>query len=94
MEPVFDGVPPVWFQAFPSGHTMAATVAAVVLWHYWPKLRAVAVLLPFMVITGLLGLYYHYLGDIIAGLWFGYVFAWLAIYWEKQLTTILFRVTR
>ena len=59
------------YRSFSSGHTAIVFAAMSVLWILYPKLRIVSVLSCFMVITGLLANYYHFLGDIIAGAYLG-----------------------
>ncbi|MBU6405485.1 MAG: phosphatase PAP2 family protein [Proteobacteria bacterium] len=55
------------FHSFPSGHTTVIFAAMSVLWLAAPRLRWLAVLLCAAVIVGLLGMDYHFLGDIVAG---------------------------
>ncbi|MCK9366228.1 MAG: phosphatase PAP2 family protein [Metallibacterium scheffleri] len=55
------------FHSFPSGHTTIVFAAMSVLWLAAPRLRWLAALLCAAVIVGLLGMDYHFLGDIVAG---------------------------
>jgi membrane-associated phospholipid phosphatase len=59
--------------SFPSGHTTAITTPAVILWFLWPELRPVWAALVVSVIAGLLGGNYHFVSDIIGGLYLGTV---------------------
>jgi membrane-associated phospholipid phosphatase len=61
--------------SFPSGHTTAITAPCAVLWaraRAWRPLWAGLVLL---VAVGLLGADYHFLGDVLGGLYLGIVSA-------------------
>ncbi len=67
-----------WFQAspgfhsFPSGHTTVTFAAMSVLWQSLPAgWRWLSVLPCVLVIVGLLGMDYHFLGDIVAGAFLG-----------------------
>lgn len=55
------------WRSFPSGHTTFIFAFAASMWLLFPKLRWLWILLPIMVMTGLAGLYYHFVSDIIAG---------------------------
>ena len=57
----------VAYSAFPSGHAAVAAAVATVLWCSYPRYRILAVLLWLAVAVGLLGAYYHFVGDILAG---------------------------
>jgi len=57
----------VAYSAFPSGHAAVAAAVATVLWCAYPRYRVLAVLLWLAVTVGLLGAYYHFVGDILAG---------------------------
>jgi membrane-associated phospholipid phosphatase len=59
------------FESFPSGHTTAMCAMATVLWLYYPRYRAVYVLLVMLVSVGLLGANYHFISDILAGCFLG-----------------------
>ncbi|HUZ65060.1 MAG TPA: phosphatase PAP2 family protein [Acetobacteraceae bacterium] len=53
--------------SFPSGHTTAITSVMAVLWLMMPRWRPLWAGLAVAVAVGLLGMDYHFLGDIIAG---------------------------
>ena len=57
----------VAYSAFPSGHAVVAAAVATVLWMYAPRCRVLAVGLWLAVAVGLLGAYYHFAGDVLAG---------------------------
>jgi membrane-associated phospholipid phosphatase len=61
---------PGW-ASFPSGHMTIATSVMVLLWHAWPRLRAVWVLPPLITAIGLYGMDYHFVADMIAGSFLG-----------------------
>ncbi len=69
-----------WFQAspgfhsFPSGHTTVTFAAMSVLWQWLPgRWRWLCAVPCVLVIVGLLGMDYHFLGDIVAGAFLGTV---------------------
>ncbi|MCP4397721.1 MAG: phosphatase PAP2 family protein [bacterium] len=55
------------YRSFPSGHAAAVFAVAVILWRCFPRLRWGAVLMCCCVVIGMLGYYYHFLSDVIAG---------------------------
>lgn len=66
------------YSSFPSGHAAVAAAAAAVIWHYAPRFQGLAVGLWVAVAVGLLGAYYHFASDILAGTWLGlWVAAWV-----------------
>ena len=56
-----------WYSSFPSGHTTAACAAMSVLWLCFPRYRPLYVIFVALVVGGLIGANYHFIGDIIAG---------------------------
>lgn len=67
-----------WFQAgpgfhsFPSGHTTVTFAAMSVLWAWLPaRWRWLCVVPCVLVVAGLLGMDYHFLGDVVAGAFLG-----------------------
>lgn len=65
------------YNSFPSGH-MATTCAVLsVLWFWYPHLRRLWVIAGLAVGAGLVGLNYHFLGDVIAGAFLGVSVGWL-----------------
>jgi membrane-associated phospholipid phosphatase len=59
------------WESFPSGHTSAIATLATVLWVAWPELRFFWVAAVVMVVTGLIGANYHFISDVIGGLYLG-----------------------
>lgn len=59
------------YGSFPSGHAAVAAAVAAVIWRLAPGYRWAAVALWGVVAVGLLGAYYHFAGDILAGTWLG-----------------------
>jgi membrane-associated phospholipid phosphatase len=57
--------------SFPSGHTTVITTPAALLWVVWPELRIVWGTMVAVVIAGLVGANYHFVSDIIGGLYLG-----------------------
>ena len=59
------------WESFPSGHTSVITTAATLLWLIWPELRILWAAIVGMVVIGLIGGNYHFVSDIIGGLYLG-----------------------
>jgi membrane-associated phospholipid phosphatase len=59
------------WDSFPSGHTSIITTAATLLWLLWPELRILWATIVAMVVAGLIGGNYHFVSDIIGGLYLG-----------------------
>jgi len=57
--------------SFPSGHTAVIMTTATILWLVSPGLRIVWALLVAVVVAGLIGANYHFVSDIIGGLYLG-----------------------
>ena len=57
--------------SFPSGHTTLITTVATILWIVWPELRWVWGVTVAIVVFGLLAGNYHFVSDIIGGLYLG-----------------------
>jgi membrane-associated phospholipid phosphatase len=57
--------------SFPSGHTTVITTLATLLWIVWPELRIVWAAMVAIVIAGLIGANYHFVSDVIGGLYLG-----------------------
>jgi membrane-associated phospholipid phosphatase len=68
-----------WYESFPSGHTAAMCAAAGVLWICYPRWRIVYALFVALVVVGLIGSNFHFLGDIIAGGFLGASIAIVAV---------------
>ena len=69
--------------SFPSGHTSVITTPATILWIVWPELRIVWATTVAVVIAGLIGGNYHFVSDIIGGVYLGVAIglgiAWLML---------------
>jgi membrane-associated phospholipid phosphatase len=67
------------YEAFPSGHTAAVCSAMSVLWLCYPRWRALYAVVVGLVVVGLVGSDFHFLGDIVAGGFVGATTGWLAV---------------
>jgi membrane-associated phospholipid phosphatase len=59
------------FKSFPSGHTTAIFAVCTVLFLFYKRLQWLCILACLLVVVGLIGNYYHFLSDIIAGAYLG-----------------------
>lgn len=59
------------WSSFPSGHGTATAVLATLLWLVWPELRTLWGAIVAMVAVGLIGANYHFVSDVIAGIYLG-----------------------
>lgn len=59
------------YGSFPSGHMTRIVALAAVLWLAFPRGRVVYVLVSLSVAVGLLGMNYHFVGDVVAGTFIG-----------------------
>lgn len=66
------------YESFPSGHSAVTCAVISVLWMFYPKLRAIYLLVFIAVAIGLIGANYHFLSDIIAGAFVGVSTGWMA----------------
>jgi len=66
------------YQSFPSGHAAAIGAVISVIWIWYPKLRALCALVVLAVAAALIGANYHFLSDVIAGLFAGISTGWFA----------------
>jgi membrane-associated phospholipid phosphatase len=57
--------------SFPSGHTTTVTTLATLLWLVWPELRILWVVMVGVVAVGLIGANYHFMSDVIGGVYLG-----------------------
>lgn len=64
--------------SFPSGHVTVIAAAMGVFWARWPRLWPIWTLPVIATAIGLLGMDYHFVGDIIAGAAVGAAVAFLA----------------
>ena len=78
-----------WFKSgtaygsFPSGHTTFIVAFGVGLWLIFPELRWLATLLIACVVLGQIGMYYHFVSDVIAGATLGGLVAFAASKYQK-----------
>jgi len=61
------------YSGFPSGHMAVFTVLLLDVWEYYPRHRPVYIVLLFVLAVALILTDYHFLSDIIAGAYLGYV---------------------
>jgi membrane-associated phospholipid phosphatase len=55
------------YSSFPSGHTARILAVATIVWIGYPRWRWACVLSSLAVAAGLIGMNYHFVGDVIAG---------------------------
>lgn len=66
------------YQAFPSGHMTATCAVLAVVWAWYPRWRALWVLIGLGVGAALIGGNFHFLSDVIAGAFVGGSTGWIA----------------
>ncbi len=71
----------VMAQSFPSGHSTIIAAFSVSLWLLYPRYRWLWVLLAVLVAIGQMGMYYHFVSDVIGGLTLGGI---IAVYATKN----------
>ena len=59
------------YESFPSGHSIFIVTLAAYFWDIYPRYRWLYLLLVGMTVLGLLGMNYHFLSDIVAGIVIG-----------------------
>jgi len=67
------------FGGFPSGHTAYIAAPMCVLWVLVPRYRVVWAGVTVLVMLGLVGAGYHFVGDVLAGLLTGMLCAWATL---------------
>jgi membrane-associated phospholipid phosphatase len=55
------------YGSFPSGHTARTLAVAIVVWTAYPRWRWACALASVAIAVGLIGMNYHFVGDVIAG---------------------------
>lgn len=65
-----------FYESFPSGHETATVAVMAVIWIAYPGLRWLSIVVSLLVAVGLMGMYYHFVGDIIAGAFLGSITAY------------------
>ncbi|HEX5506884.1 MAG TPA: phosphatase PAP2 family protein [Pseudolabrys sp.] len=72
------------YASFPSGHTTVTCAVISVLWIFYPRLRALWLLIALAVAVGLVGADYHFLGDVIGGGFVGVSTGWMVtLLWDR-----------
>lgn len=72
------------FWSFPSGHSTTIATLATCLALFIPKTRVVCVLLAISVAAGRIFAQDHYLSDVMAGLWLGWVLTLMSYYYVRK----------
>lgn len=62
---------PIRTGGFPSGHSLVLAAFLTAVWLYFPRLRIPAAVLMCGLAAGLLVTSYHFVSDIVAGIWCG-----------------------
>ncbi len=71
-----------WYASFPSGHTARVLAIVSVVWIAYPWWRWLCVLAALTIAVSLIGMDYHFVGDVIAGGFLGgLVGTWTAQVW-------------
>jgi membrane-associated phospholipid phosphatase len=68
------------YGSFPSGHTARTVAVAAVAWIAYPRWRLACMLASLGVATGLVGMDYHFVGDVIAGGFVGAIVGAYTVY--------------
>jgi membrane-associated phospholipid phosphatase len=71
------------YGSFPSGHTARVFSVMSVLWIAYPRWRWLCVVACASVIVGLLGMDYHFVGDVIGGACLGSITGMYAAYFAR-----------
>lgn len=73
------------YASFPSGHTCNTVAVMAMIWFLYPRWRWLSVLIILLVATSLIGMYYHFVSDVIAGGFLGALTAYyLSIFYTKH----------
>jgi membrane-associated phospholipid phosphatase len=65
------------YTSFPSGHTAVACAIVAVLWVWYPKFRALYALFVAATALGLVVTNFHFVSDVIAGIFLGTSVGWI-----------------
>ncbi len=72
------------YASFPSGHTTVTCAVIFVLWIFYPRLKALWLLIVLAVAVGLVGADYHFLGDVFGGAFLGVSTGWMVtLLWNR-----------
>jgi membrane-associated phospholipid phosphatase len=63
------------YEAFPSGNTANIFTIATITWFYYPRWRWLGILVVILSVIGVVGLYYHFVSDVIGGAFLGITMA-------------------
>ena len=63
------------YEAFPSGNAAKIFAVATIVWLYYPRWRWLGVLLVILSVIGVVGLYFHFVSDVIGGAFLGMTIA-------------------
>ena len=78
------------FEAFPSGTTASICAFVAVAWFWYPRGRVVYALPVLTVAAALLLANFHFLSDVIAGIYLGFSIGWIAtVVWDNNLAARL-----
>ncbi len=73
------------FQAFPSGTTASICAAVAVAWFWYPRWRLLYAVPVVVVSAALLLSDFHFLSDVIAGIYLGFSIGWIAaVVWDAN----------
>ncbi|MES2552127.1 MAG: phosphatase PAP2 family protein [Pseudomonadota bacterium] len=78
------------YDAFPSGHMLVITQLFLAIWFFYPRLRLVNLLAWIGLAFALIATNYHFVADVIAGVYIAIVLYWLCarvLIKESQINT-------
>jgi membrane-associated phospholipid phosphatase len=82
------------FESFPSGHSAAVCGVAVILWTYFPTIRAFCAAIVAAISVALVAGDFHFLSDVIAGAFLGASLSALVVnVWERRIRCGLMRLS-
>lgn len=55
------------YESFPSGHTTVVVALMAAIWILYPRLRWLSIMGTILIVMGLVGMNYHFLGDCVGG---------------------------
>jgi membrane-associated phospholipid phosphatase len=74
------------YSSFPSGHTTRIVAGTAVFWIAYPRWRWACALVSAAVVVGLIGMDYHFVGDVVAGAFVGALVGTYTAYFFGLLT--------
>lgn len=63
--------PSTTYASFPSGHATATVAVLGILWLFFPRWRWLMIIIFLAVAIAMIGMYYHFVSDVIAGAFLG-----------------------